>query len=81
MYFTFDNSIKIKKKYGQFDIITANHVCAHVEDLNDFFQSIPNLLKKKGMFIFEVSYLGSVIKKKHSILYIMNMQIITLYTH
>lgn len=64
MYFTFDNSIKIKKKYGQFDIITANHVCAHVEDLNDFFQSIPNLLKKKGMFIFEVSYLGSVIKKK-----------------
>ena len=64
MYFTLDNSIKIKNKYGQFDIITANHVCAHVDDLNDFFKGIPDLLDEKGMFIFEVSYLGSVIKKK-----------------
>ena len=64
MYFTSNNSFKIKKKYGKFDVITANHVCAHVDDLNDFFKGIPNLLDKKGMFIFEVSYLGSVIKKK-----------------
>ena len=64
MYFTLKNSFKIKKKYGKFDIITANHVCAHVDDLNDFFKGIPSLLNKKGMFIFEVSYLGSVIKKK-----------------
>jgi len=64
MYFTSNNSIRIKKKYGKFDVITANHVCAHVDDLNDFFKGIPNLLNDKGMFIFEVSYLGSVIKKK-----------------
>jgi len=64
MYFTTSNSIKIKKKYGQFDVVTANHVCAHVDDLNDFFKGIPSLLNDKGMFIFEVSYLGSVIKKK-----------------
>ena len=64
MYFTSNNSFKIKKKYGKFDIITANHVCAHVDDLNDFFKGIPNLLDNKGMFVFEVSYLGSVIKKK-----------------
>ena len=36
----------------------------HVDDLNDFFKGIPNLLDNKGMFVFEVSYLGSVIKKK-----------------
>ena len=65
MYFTTSNSIKIKKKYGQFDVVTANHVCAHVDDLNDFFKGIPSLLNDKGMFIFEVSYLGSVIKKKN----------------
>ena len=65
MYFTSNNSIRIKKKYGKFDVITANHVCAHVEDLNDFFKGIPVLLNDKGMFIFEVSYLGSVIKKKN----------------
>jgi 2-polyprenyl-3-methyl-5-hydroxy-6-metoxy-1,4-benzoquinol methylase len=64
MYFTKNNSQKIKKKYGIFDIITANHVCAHVNDLNDFFKGAKNLLDKKGIFIFEVSYLGSVIKKK-----------------
>ena len=52
--FTLDNSIKIKK-YGQFDIITANHVCTHVDDLNNFFKA--PILNKKGMFVFEVSYL------------------------
>ncbi len=62
-FFTKKNSNQIKKKYGQFDIITANHVCAHVEDLNDFFQGVQNLLKNDGIFIFEVSYRGSVLQK------------------
>ena len=62
-FFTKKNSEKIKKIYEQFDIITANHVCAHVENLNDFFQGVKNLLKSDGIFIFEISYRGSVIKK------------------
>jgi hypothetical protein len=53
----------LKKKYQQFDIITANHVCAHVEDLSDFFCGVKNLLKSEGIFVFEVSYRGSVLKK------------------
>ena len=36
-FFTKKNSIKIQKKFGKFEIITANHVCAHLEDLHDFF--------------------------------------------
>ena len=64
MYFTMDNSQNIKNKYGTFKIITANHVCAHVNDLNDFFKGVKNILDEKGIFVFEVSYLGSVIKKK-----------------
>ena len=52
----------LKKKYQQFDIITANHVCAHVESLNDFFKGVKNLLKTDGIFVFEVSYRGSVLK-------------------
>ena len=64
IFFTKKNSQKIKEEFGSFDIITANHVCAHVSDLNDFFLGVKNLLKKKGIFVFEVSYLGSVIKKK-----------------
>ena len=62
-FFTKKNSEKIKKMYGKFDIITANHVCAHVENLKDFFAGVKNLLKDEGLFIFEVSYRGSVLKK------------------
>ncbi len=62
-FFTKKISENIKKKYGKFDIITANHVCAHVEDLNDFFSGVQNLLKNDGLFIFEISYRASVLKK------------------
>tara|TARA_B100000989_G_scaffold264645_1_gene217140 strand:+ start:1475 stop:2731 length:1257 start_codon:yes stop_codon:yes gene_type:complete len=62
-FFTEKTSNKIKKKYQKFDIITANHVCAHVENINDFFKGVKNLLKDDGIFIFEVSYRGSVLKK------------------
>ena len=62
-FFTKKNSNLIKHKYGQFNIITANHVCAHVENLNDFFKGVGNLLKSDGIFVFEVSYRGSVLKK------------------
>ena len=62
-FFTEKFSAKIKKKFDQFDIITANHVCAHVENLNDFFLGVKNLLKTDGIFVFEISYRGSVIKK------------------
>ena len=62
-FFTKRISDKIKKEFKQFDIITANHVCAHVENLNDFFLGVKNLLKTDGIFAFEVSYRGSVLKK------------------
>ncbi len=62
-FFTKKSSQIIKKKYQKFDIITANHVCAHVESLKDFFNGVKNLLKPDGIFVFEVSYRGSVLKK------------------
>ena len=62
-FFTEKKSQNIKKEYGKFDIITANHVCAHVENLDDFFKGVQNLLKDDGLFIFEVSYRASVLKK------------------
>lgn len=61
-FFTEKKSNILKTKYQQFDIITANHVCAHVESLNDFFKGVKNLLKTDGIFVFEVSYRGSVLK-------------------
>jgi len=62
-FFTHKNSISLKKKYGSFKIITANHVCAHVENLKDFFNGVKNLLDEDGYFILEVSYRGEVLKK------------------
>ena len=62
-FFSYKFSNSIKKNYDNFKIITANNVCAHTPYLCDFFQGVKNLLAKKGVFIFEVSYLVDVIKK------------------
>ncbi len=62
-FFTYKNSLKLKKKYKKFKIITANNVFAHVPDLKDFALGVKNILSEDGLFIFEVSYLLDVIKK------------------
>ena len=62
-FFNQKNSLKLKKKYKTFKIITANNVFAHVPDLKDFALGVKNILAKNGLFIFEVSYLRDVIKK------------------
>ena len=64
LYFNNKSSDYIKSKYGLFDVITANHVCAHVDDLRSFVSGVKGLLKFNGFFSFEVSYLGDVIRKK-----------------
>ena len=62
-FFTEETSEEIKKKFGKFDLITANHVCAHVQNLDDFFKGVKNILNNNGLFVFEVSYRGSVLQK------------------
>ncbi len=62
-YFNQKTSNILKKKYSSFKIITANNVCAHVPDLKNFFLGIKNILANDGCMIFEVSYLGDVIRK------------------
>ena len=63
-FFSFDYSKKLKKKYGKFELITANNVFAHSPHLYDFSKGVKNILSSKGVFIIEVSYLDTVIKKK-----------------
>ena len=64
LYFNYNNSKFIKSNYGTFDIISANHVCAHVDDLSNFIKGVKNLLNDDGIFSFEVSYLVNVLNKK-----------------
>ena len=63
-FFSFNFSKKLKKKYGEFKLITANNVFAHSPHLLDFSKGIKNILSPKGVFVVEVSYLDTVIKKK-----------------
>ena len=62
-FFDFLTSKKLKKKYNNIKIITANNVCAHIPSINNFVKGIENILNEKSIFIFEVSYLGDVYRK------------------
>lgn len=62
-FFDFPSSKKLKKKYNNIKIITANNVCAHIPSINNFVKGIENILNEKSIFIFEVSYLGDVYRK------------------
>jgi len=48
---------------GSADLICANNVFAHIDDLIGTTKNIKNLLKDNGVFIFEVSYLLDVYEK------------------
>ena len=54
----------ISNKYGYADVITANNVFSHSDDLTGFLLSIRDLLKQDGYFVFEVSYLKAIIDNK-----------------
>lgn len=57
-------SNKLLKKKIKPKIITAFNVFAHSNKMTDFIQSIKNILRKDGIFIFEVQYLKDIIDKK-----------------
>jgi len=63
-FFSLLESKKLKNKYGKFDLITANNVCAHVDNFYDFIKGVKNLLKIDGVFIFEIGYFHDVYKNK-----------------
>ena len=51
--FSYKESLKIKKKYGNFDIIIANNVFNHSDFPNKFLKGVSHLLKPNGTYIFE----------------------------
>lgn len=61
----FDDKVSkmIQNKYRSADVITANNVFAHIDDLEGFVTNIRSLLTSNGIFSFEVSYLVDVIEK------------------
>ena len=54
---------KLFREYGQFDLIHANNVLAHVPDLNGFVRGVETLLRPDGMASIEVPYVMDLIEK------------------
>ncbi len=54
---------KIKKERGAVDVVAANNVFAHADDLHSIVQGVAGLLSPNGIFVFEVSYLLDVYEK------------------
>ena len=53
---------QILKKYGTANVVTANNVFAHIDDLSLAMEGIKRILSKDGVFIFEVSYFIDVLE-------------------
>lgn len=56
-------ALKLAKTRGEFDIIIANNVLAHVPDLNDFVDGISLILKAEGVAVLEFPSLRKLIDK------------------
>jgi len=62
-FFNTEN-IKILKNYiNNTDIISASNVICHIPNLKNLILTVDKLLSKKGLFIFEEPYMGSMFEK------------------
>lgn len=54
----FDSKVvsKIIQKYGKADMVTAFNVFAHADNLKQIARDVESLIKKNGVFVFEVQY-------------------------
>ena len=61
-FFGYEVSNNIGKDFGQADLIIANNVFNHTNDIEDFTVGVVNLLKDNGVFVFELPYWYNTIK-------------------
>ncbi len=62
-FFSHDLAQTLRRERGAAQIITANNVFAHADDLVGITEGIHTLLADGGVFVFEVSYLVDVFEK------------------
>ena len=53
---------KIIQKYGLANVVTANNVFAHADDLIGMAKNVRKILADEGVFVFEVSYFPDVVE-------------------
>ena len=62
-FFTYNTAKSLKKFKKNTQIICAANAICHIPDLKDLIKGIDTLMSKKGIFVFEEPYLGSMYKK------------------
>ena len=62
-FFTAEHSLKVKKQYGEFDLIFSSNNFAHIENLHDYTEGVANLLSDNGSFVCEVHWVGTMLQK------------------
>lgn len=62
-FFNTKNAQHIVISYGKADLIVANNVLAHVDDLKDFANGIDTLLSDDGVFVCEFQYFPELVMK------------------
>jgi SAM-dependent methyltransferase len=62
-YFGVTVGHNIRQSQGAAQLVTANNVFAHADDLGSIVQGISELLVDDGWFVFEVSYLVDVVDR------------------
>lgn len=62
-FFGVKSAKKIHDEFGTAEIIIANAVFAHVDDMDDMTEGISQLLSDSGTFIFEVHHLADIIEE------------------
>ncbi len=63
VFFNSKNCRKLRKFIKNTDLICAANVISHIPNLNDLMKGLDILISKKGVFVFEEPYLGSMFKK------------------
>ena len=61
--FNFELAKKINKKINKIDVIVSSFSFGHIDNMKSVTKGIDLLLDKDGVFIFEIYYLGTVIKE------------------
>jgi SAM-dependent methyltransferase len=62
-FFTPALAEQIRAEHGAANVITANNVIAHIDDLASVMEGVRRLLAPDGVFKFEVSYLVDMVEK------------------
>ena len=62
-FFNIENLGDVNAYIKNTDIICASNVICHVPDLSNLIKTVSELLTKKGVFIFEEPYMGSMFEK------------------